>query len=126
MSMDKINEYYFKRTLKKNKKDLSIMLGFLIERMLKLNRLGKFSFYFIYFYLFLYEMRKVLEIIRLIVFVNGNFYNFLTVLQFYFDYNFFRKVHFEFSRFWKLCLSSFNTYYSVAYRFLFYCLFLHY
>ena len=74
--MDKINEYYFKWTLKTNKKDLSIMLGFLIESMLKLNRLGKFSFYFIYFYLFLYEMRKVLEIIRLIVFVNGNFYNF--------------------------------------------------
>ena len=97
MSMDKINEYYFKWTLKTNKKDLSIMLGFLIESMLKLNRLGKFSFYFIYFYLFLYEMRKVLEIIRLIVFVNGNFYKFLTVLQFYFDYNFFRKVHFEFS-----------------------------
>ena len=84
--MDKINEYYFKWTLKTNKKDLSIMLGFLIESMLKLNRLGKFSFYFIYFYLFLYEMRKVLEIIRLIVFVNGNFYKFLTVLQSYFDY----------------------------------------
>ena len=67
MSLDKMKDIYFKWTAKQENSQISIQFGIFIENILKLNYFGNFSFYLIETYLFLYEIDKVYQIIKIFI-----------------------------------------------------------